>query len=100
MKLGVAGGGGSLFFWSPLTLLAENSNGAALLSRAGPELSHASPTELVKDECSPWVPLEKAGDGAWLPQWRWGGRPQAGLCSSDCGLLLAPPNWAKTVTRH
>lgn len=69
MKLGVAGGwgGGSLFFWSPLTLLAENSDGAALLSRAGPELSHASPTELVKDKSSPWVPLEKAGDGAWLP---------------------------------
>lgn len=58
----------SLFFWSLLTLLAENNDQPALLSRACTVLSHASLTELVKDKASPFVSVGKAGAGAlaWL----------------------------------
>lgn len=52
-----------MFFWYPLTLLAENRQ-AALLARACTVLPLASPTELGKDKASPLVPVEKAGDVA------------------------------------
>lgn len=56
------GAGGWLFFQSPLTLLTQNNDQAALLSRACMVLSRASLAELGEDKASPLVP----GGKAWL----------------------------------
>lgn len=63
---------GEFVFLVSSTFALENNDEATLLSRTWPVFSHARPTELVKGKSSPLIPVEKAGDGAWLAQWSWG----------------------------